>query len=175
MGLQEAQLEAGKSLRLIRIEAEFRAAEFMQIVLDPLRQALPIGLGRDDVRGGRGVETGKSTGQLTDFRLFDAPAAQQMVEHAFRRQPPHPHQPVHRLPFPAQAQAPFRIAHQRHHAEVDIGGQTTVEPHFLFAVQAPGLDRAEVQVGVAHRFFQLVGMGVGEEDPGHVGLHGFHP
>ncbi len=172
---QESQLGTGEAGRALRGQPEFRAGQFAQVVLDQPGEVLPIGFWRDGLDIGRSVEAGQPPGQPIDFGLSDCPAAEQMVEHAIRRQPPHPHQPVHRLPLPAEVQAPSRIAHQRNHPEVDIGRQTAVEPNFPFAVQAPRGDRAEIEIGIAHRLLQLVDMAIGEEHPGHVGLHRLHP
>lgn len=68
-----------------------------------------------------------------------------------------------------------RIAYQQHRPKVDLGRQAAVEPRLPFAVQAPRLDGAEVEIGIAHRLLQLVGMGIGEKNPGHGGLHRVHP
>jgi hypothetical protein len=58
---------------------------------------------------------------------------------------------------------------------VQLGCQASVEPQFLLAEMPPELQGAEVREAQVHGFFDLVGVGPGEQNPGDVGFHQVDP
>ncbi len=77
------------------------------------------------------------------------------------------------LPRPSIAEF-AAIDPQLGNPEISIGGKAAVETNFFAAEEAAALEGRKVEKAEVERFFELVGMGVGQVDAGNMGFAKFH-
>ncbi len=128
-------------------------------------------------RLGDAVEARDLPRQCDQRGIRQAPLGRLAVEQRVGVEPPHDDDPVDGVgrPLAALAQAQvvcrrLRRRGDRRHAQIERGRGAPVERHLRLGAVAPGLGRAVVHEGKAHRALQLVDIGAGQEDHARMGV-----
>ncbi len=132
---------------------------------DVLFDRLAVVPGAQRQRRGAVIEPGQESRQAVDFGRREPAPAKQLVEHSFRRQPPHLDEPIHRRPLAPEGQLSARLLRDRHDGQVNSLGHSSVEPYLGLARLASQGRRAVVEEIEADRFFELVDIAAGQEHP----------
>ncbi len=108
--------------------------------------------------------------QVAEQGVVDLTGGEQLVQHALGGQAYHLHGVLQSRAVAAHAKAPIVATCDRHHAEVHVPRQATVEPQlFVTEVLAPGQGR-EVEEAQVHGLLDLVDTVAHEEEQRAVGL-----
>src|SRR5215471_14248821 len=121
------------------------------------------------------VEGGEVGSKFGDVFFGNGTAPDQMIEHPVCGQAPHEYERIDSQSAAAtQLKVSFFVECQRNNTKVDIPGQSPIEPNLPCTIKPASFGCAEIQIFIAHGFFELPGMFVRQEDPRHVRLNGFH-
>lgn len=129
-------------------------------------EAGEIGCGLRPYTPGPGKEFGEAVGERLDIGVVPVPSGETPVQHPLIGESPHLDQPVNDDAVAFNRKFVACLQGQRHHPDIDIGGQTTIEAHLRFGVAPPGFGRREVETVAAQRLFELIDVTVGQKHPG---------
>ena len=76
--------------------------------------------------------------------------------------------------FSTDPELPLSVLGYGHYIDIDTGGESPIQNHFLFAVIFPFRTGGEIKKAEIDRFLDLVYLIPGNEDEGYVGLDHLH-
>ena len=120
--------------------------------------------------GRQGVKGRDLVGQLGHQRGRELAAHGHVVEEGVLVEAGHDQEPIHRLAIAIEREGAVRVARDRDYTEVEVGGGAAIDAQLRLADPAPQLDRAEIEVGKAHRALELVCAIAGQEENRAVGI-----
>jgi len=154
-------------------QAKARIKQHPQIIRQALVPVAHMDCGRKEHSCRPAVELYERRNEPVELPWLDAMLQDSMFERLSFIETPHDYEPVHNRSVSANRES-ARRCRERHHVEIDIAGEPTIQAELGPARAFAPAQVREVEVRKTDWFLELVDSIACQEHPGHVGLAASH-